>query len=115
MHEIGLCESILAVVRQRAEGRAVDRLKVRIGVRHGVAEPALRDGFALVATGTTADGAEIELVTVPALVVCRSCGGDGETLLLPAICGDCGSAQVTVYGGDDLILEELHLIDRAVR
>ena len=51
MHEIGLCESILGAVTQRAEGRRVNRVKVRIGVRHGVAEPALKQGFALVALG----------------------------------------------------------------
>lgn len=111
MHEIGLCESILGAVTQRAEGRQVNRVKVRIGVRHGVAEPALKQGFALVATGTTADGAEIDMVAVPAHVACSACGRNEQSMDMLPVCAFCGSADVVVTGGDDLILEELHLVD----
>ncbi len=111
MHEIGLCESILGAVTQRADGRRVNRVKVRIGVRHGVAEPALKQGFALVATGTTADGAEIDMVAVPAHVACAACGRHEQSLDMLPVCAHCGSADVVVTGGDDLILEELHLAD----
>ncbi|MCW2913604.1 MAG: hydrogenase expression/synthesis HypA [Actinomycetia bacterium] len=65
MHEIGLCEALLDAVEKRAAGRQVTGLRVRIGTRHRVMEPALAQGFELVAAGSVADGAAIELVTVP--------------------------------------------------
>ncbi|MGI8332337.1 hydrogenase/urease maturation nickel metallochaperone HypA [Actinomadura scrupuli] len=65
MHEIGLCEALLDAVEKRAAGRQVTGLRVRIGSRHRVAEPALTQGFELIAAGSVADGAAIELVTVP--------------------------------------------------
>ncbi|MCW2885929.1 MAG: hydrogenase nickel incorporation protein HypA/HybF [Streptosporangiaceae bacterium] len=65
MHEIGLCEALLDAVEKRAAGRQVTGVRVRIGTRHRVAEPALTQGFELIAAGSVADGAAIELVTVP--------------------------------------------------
>jgi Zn finger protein HypA/HybF involved in hydrogenase expression len=64
MHEIGLCEALLDAVEKRAAGRQVTGVRVRIGTLHRVAEPALVQGFELVAVGSVADGAAIELVTV---------------------------------------------------
>ncbi|HXA57979.1 MAG TPA: hydrogenase/urease maturation nickel metallochaperone HypA [Streptosporangiaceae bacterium] len=65
MHEIGFCEALLDAVEKRAAGRPVTHVKVRIGTWHRVAEPALVVGFELVSAGSVADGAAIELVTVP--------------------------------------------------
>lgn len=65
MHEIGLCEAILDAVERRAGGRRVTRVRVRIGSVHRVVEPALAQSFELVAAGSVADGADIDLVTVP--------------------------------------------------
>jgi Zn finger protein HypA/HybF involved in hydrogenase expression len=65
MHEIGMCEALLAAVEKRAAGRQVTGVRVRIGTGHRVVEPALAQGFELVAVGSVADGAVVELVTVP--------------------------------------------------
>lgn len=65
MHEFGYSEAILQAVEERAEGRRVSRLTVRIGALHAVTEPALAQSFEMVAAGTVADGAVIDLVTVP--------------------------------------------------
>lgn len=111
MHEIGLCESILGAVQQRAGDRRVERVVVRIGARHGVAAPALKQGFALVSTGTNADGAEIEMEIVPAELTCASCGRQESTTDLLGVCASCGSPDVTLTGGDDLILARLHFAD----
>ncbi|GGZ03817.1 hypothetical protein GCM10010365_23400 [Streptomyces poonensis] len=65
MHEVGLCEEILRAVERRARGRRVTGVTVRIGSLHAVVEGALTQSFELVARGSVADGAGIELVTVP--------------------------------------------------
>jgi hydrogenase nickel incorporation protein HypA/HybF len=65
MHEIGFCEALLDAIEKHAAGRLVTHVKVRIGTWHHVAEPALAQGFELVSAGSVADGAAIELVTVP--------------------------------------------------
>jgi hydrogenase nickel incorporation protein HypA/HybF len=67
----------------------------------------MAQAFGLVATGTEADGAAVEVVTVPATVTCGDCGTASETADQLAVCPRCGSANVEISGGDELVLESL--------
>ena len=107
MHEFGLCEGVLDSVRQRAAGRPVAGLRLRVGVRHAVDEASMTQAFQLCAEGTEAAGASLDLVFVPARVSCRACGAQSETADALAICPRCHSADVQVSGGDELVLESL--------
>jgi hydrogenase nickel incorporation protein HypA/HybF len=107
MHEFGLCQGVLEVVEKRAAGRNVSRITVRIGVRHRVAAPAFEQAFSFVSDGTVAEGAEVDLVLVPALVTCGDCANQSETEDEFAACPQCGSANLRIEGGDDLMLESI--------
>ena len=65
MHELGLCESLLDAVERRAAGRRVLGVRFRVGEDHRVVGEALDQAFALVSTGTVAEGADVDLVLVP--------------------------------------------------
>jgi hydrogenase nickel incorporation protein HypA/HybF len=65
VHEVGLCESLLDAVERRAAGRRVLGVKFRVGEQHRVVDEALDQAFELVAAGTVAEGAEVELEVVP--------------------------------------------------
>ena len=65
MHELGLCESLLEAVERRAAGRRVLGVKFRVGEQHRVVDEALDQAFEMVAVGTVAEGAEVELEVVP--------------------------------------------------
>ena len=107
MHEYGLCEGVLATVRQRAGGREVAGIRVRFGIRHAVDEESLAQAFRFVAEGTEAAGAAVELVTVPAHLACRDCGLSAETTDTLAVCPRCAGADVEITGGDDMVLESI--------
>ncbi|MGH3190834.1 MAG: hydrogenase maturation nickel metallochaperone HypA [Streptosporangiaceae bacterium] len=107
MHEFGLSEGVLATVRQRASGRKVTAIKVRFGVRHRVDQESLAHAFGVVAEGTEADGAAVELVTVPATLTCRGCGLVGETTDVLAVCPRCAGDDVEISGGDEMTLESI--------
>jgi len=107
MHEFGLCEGVLDAVRRHARGRQVAGIRVRFGVRHAVEGESLAQAFAMMAEGTEAAGATVELVTVPAAIACPGCGFSGETTDLLAVCPRCGSAEATVSGGDEMVLESI--------
>lgn len=107
MHEFGLSEGVLAAVRQRASGRKVAAIKVRFGVRHRVDQESLAHAFGVIAEGTEADGAAVELVTVPATLTCRGCGFTGETTDVLAICPRCAGDDVEISGGDEMTLESI--------
>ena len=107
MHEFGLCEGVLATVRQRAGGRKVAGIRVRFGVRHAVDEESLTQAFSMVAEGTEAAGAAVELVTVPATITCPDCGFSGETTDVLATCPRCAGTNVRISGGDEMVLESI--------
>jgi hydrogenase nickel incorporation protein HypA/HybF len=107
MHEFGLAEGVLDAVRQRAAGRKVTGIRVRFGVRHAVDEESLGQAFNMIAEGTEAAGATVELVTVPADITCRRCGFAGETTDMLAVCPRCGGHDVDLTGGDEMTLESI--------
>lgn len=107
MHEFGLCEGVVDAVRQRAGGRRVTGVRVRFGVRHAVDEESLAQAFSMIAEGTEAAGAAVELVTVPATIDCPDCGYSGETTDLLATCPRCGGTDVDISGGDEMVLESI--------
>jgi hydrogenase nickel incorporation protein HypA/HybF len=109
MHEFGLCEAILEAVERRAAGRPVSRVRVRIGTLHRVAEPALDQAFEMVATGTVADGADVDLVVIPVQAICTACGAVTESEDVVVACPSCGATEPDMVGGDELTLESIQL------
>ena len=107
MHEIGMCESVLAAVERRAQGRPVAGLTVRVGTLLRVVPEAVAQSFELVAAGSVADGATPELVLVPVDGACDDCGTTFQSDDPTPSCPGCGSVRVRRTGGDDLILESI--------
>ncbi|HEY1625735.1 MAG TPA: hydrogenase maturation nickel metallochaperone HypA [Streptosporangiaceae bacterium] len=110
MHEFGLCEGVLDAVRTRAAGRPVAAIRVRCGVRHAVDPESMAQAFTMIAAGTEAAGAAVDVVTVPAVLTCRDCGAAGESTDLMTACHSCGSVNVAVSGGEELILESVRYV-----
>jgi hydrogenase nickel incorporation protein HypA/HybF len=111
MHEFGLCEGVLDAVRSRAAGRPVSGIRVRCGIRHAVDAESMTQAFGFIASGTEADGAAVEVVTVPAMVRCHGCGASSETTDLLAACPRCGGSDVDLSGGDELVLESISYVE----
>jgi hydrogenase nickel incorporation protein HypA/HybF len=107
MHELGLCEDIVAAVERRADGRRVARARIRVGRLHHVHPEAFEQSFAVAAAGGPAEDAVAELVLVPVRAHCGSCGTDTEADELITSCAACGSVDIELTGGDELILEYL--------
>jgi hydrogenase nickel incorporation protein HypA/HybF len=113
VHEFGLCEGVLEAVRNRAGGRPVSGIRVRCGVRHAVDPETMAQAFGFVATGTEAEGAEVDVVTVPVTVNCRDCGAVSESTDVLTVCPRCAASDVEVTGGDELVLESVRYAEAA--
>lgn len=73
MQELKLCEGILEATMRRARGRRVCSVRVR------VAGPsldlwALERAFYMLASGTVADGAQLQVMTEASASRCEDCG-----------------------------------------
>lgn len=113
MHELGFCEGILEAVQRRAAGRRVNRLRVRVGVLHRLDQEALRQGFSLVASGTEAEGAILDVIFISARSRCRVCQEESEGVDVNRVCARCGGADIEVSGGDEIVLESIEYMKAA--
>jgi hydrogenase nickel incorporation protein HypA/HybF len=111
VHEMSYCQGVLEAVERRAAGRLVARVGVRIGAVHRVAADAFEQSFQLAAAGGPAEGATTELVVVPVQGHCLDCRHDFASADPSPACPSCGSLDVAVEGGDEVILEWLAYVD----
>ncbi|MCG5218647.1 hydrogenase maturation nickel metallochaperone HypA [Streptosporangium sp. KLBMP 9127] len=107
MHEIGMCEGLLDLIEQRAAGRRITAVRLRVGARHAVVDEAFDQAFAVVADGTAVQDAVVDLEVVPVTVTCRTCERLSESLDVLAVCAHCGGDDVDISGGDELVLESV--------
>ncbi len=91
--------------QQRAAGRRVARIGVRIGARHRVVPDVFEQTFQHVAAGGVAEGATTEIVTVAARATCGLCGTTFETAEALPDCPSCAAPVLQVEGGDEVVLE----------
>ena len=84
MHEMGLAEGILAVCLPIAGDRPVLRVAVSVGERQAVSADSLEFNFQLIAEGTAATGALLQVRSVPGdrvLVDEVEVGGDAPEVI----------------------------------
>ena len=101
MHELSITQSIVDAVCERADGRPVRRLRVRVGALTAVVPESLRFCFELVTEGTVLEGAELEIDRQAGAAHCRECELDFALTDAILLC-PCGSADVSVTSGRQL-------------
>ena len=111
MHEMSYCEGVVEAVERRAGGRPVARIGVRIGAVHRVVAEAFEQSFQIAAAGGPAERAVTELIVVPVHGHCLDCRSDFDSSDPSPACPTCGSLDVAVEGGDEVVLEWLQYAD----
>jgi hydrogenase nickel incorporation protein HypA/HybF len=109
MHELALAQSIAAIAEAHSSGRRVEKVEVKVGHLRQVSPSALAFGFELVVKGTDLEGAELAIEQVPVRIACRACGDESALVGFPLTCPACGSGEVAVTGGDELLVEAVEL------
>ena len=107
MHELGLCSSIVEAIERRAGERPVARVTVQVGRLHHVHPEAFDQSFAVAAMGTVCQDAAAELVLLPVRARCDTCDTAWAGDELPVVCPACGGVDLTLTGGDELLLESI--------
>jgi hydrogenase nickel incorporation protein HypA/HybF len=112
MHELSICLALLDQVRSIArehEAKEVERILLRVGPLSGVEPSLLKNAYPLVAAGTIAEAAVLDIERAPVRVRCDECGA--ETVAEPnrLLCGHCGGFHTRVICGDEMLLVNLEL------
>jgi hydrogenase nickel incorporation protein HypA/HybF len=112
VHELSMCEAIARKVVDRAAGRRVLTVTIRVGHLRQVVPDAMTFAWEMLTTTTSLDGTRLEIEHVPATVWCDGCTSV-TTLDVPVFaCATCGSRDVTLRSGDELMLVSLETADQ---
>jgi hydrogenase nickel incorporation protein HypA/HybF len=114
MHELSIAGAIVRIACDHAAGRRVVKVEVKVGHLRQVVPASLAFAFALVAEGTAAEGAELEMEEVPAAGRCRACGAETELDGFPLACGRCRGLDLELLRGEELVVDSLELEEMGV-
>lgn len=109
VHELSICISLAAIVTEHAAGRAVHRVVVDVGQLRQVVPETLRYSWGIVVAGTPLDGSALEINHVPVVLECRACGVATAIEAPRFRCGECGSAEVEIVSGEELLVRSLEM------
>ena len=109
MHELSIAESVVRIASRQADGRRVMKVQMKVGYLRQVVPSALSFGFGLLAEGTPVEGAELEMEQIPAVGKCRLCAVESLLVDFPLQCGGCGSFDLEILEGEELMVESLEL------
>lgn len=112
MHELSIAQALVEQVEAIAtrEGAAgVGTVRVAVGGLSGVNADALELAFPVAAERTVAEGALLAIEKVPAILTCRACNRVSHPDLVFMVCEQCGSSNVELSGGRELLLTAVEL------
>lgn len=110
MHELSICASIARIVEEHAEGRPVEVVRIDVGHLRQVVPETLRSSWELVVADGPLAGSVLEVNHIPLVVRCDACG-ESTTLGTPVLGCPCGSTDVTLTSGEELLVRSLELVD----
>jgi hydrogenase nickel incorporation protein HypA/HybF len=113
MHEVAISEALLEQLASLAEQHGWSRLRrvwVRMGLLSGVVPEALEFAFSAMSPGTSAEGAELVLETVPGHFDCALCGAL-ELDRVDFTCPKCGGPLQLVRAGRELYVSGVEPMD----
>lgn len=113
MHEMSIAQNISDLVRKeidRIQGvEAVTKIRLKVGMLSGVVPDSLSFCFGFVTEGTPLERASLEIDEIPVRAKCRGCGA-AFTLEQPLfICPRCGSSDLAILAGQELVVESIEV------
>lgn len=110
MHELAITQSVVDMVVDRTAGRRIASVQLQVGKLSGVVADAMRFCFDLATVGTPLEGANLKIDETAGRALCRSCGDEFAVADLILLCS-CGSADVRVVAGHELLVTSVEMME----
>ena len=110
MHELGICDALLKMVRNIAkeeELERIDRITVEVGSLSGVVTAYMADCWEAVTDGTELEGVEFVIEELKGTARCLDCGVEFPADVDHMRCPKCLGDKLTPLTGRDLTLKEI--------
>jgi hydrogenase nickel incorporation protein HypA/HybF len=117
MHELGLAQGVLELVRQYVPVDAaslVRQVRIRVGEMSGVVPESLAFCFSAVIAGTPYDGASLAIDRVSPTGQCASCGLSFPFQAPACACPSCGGSRISLIAGRELQVVDVELDEAEV-
>lgn len=112
MHELAIAASLLSRVNVHAERMGATRvaaINLVVGERAGIVDEALSFSFALLAEGTVAEGARLNLRRTPMRFRCPQCAQEFSPVGIHFRCPVCSNPGEIIDDGTALTIESLEI------
>lgn len=107
---MAITQSVVDMVVDRTAGRRVASVQLQVGRLAGVVADAMRFCFELATSGTVLEGARLEIEETPGRAACRACGDEFDVADLVLLC-PCGSADVRIVAGRELLVTSVQMVE----
>jgi hydrogenase nickel incorporation protein HypA/HybF len=108
VHELAVTQSVVDAVSEHVGTRRVVSVRVEVGTLSGIVADAMRFCFEIASGQTVLEGARLDIDERPGEAHCRDCGSDFTLADLVLLC-PCGSADVEVTSGRDLVIKSVEV------
>lgn len=105
MHELSIAQSLLEIVMEEGRKHSLEQVKVirlQVGELAAVVPDSLTFCFEMVSRDTLAEGARLEIETVPVVARCSRCDILFEVENHLFSCPQCGEPTLELVSGRDL-------------
>ena len=112
MHEMSLAEGVLQLIEDAARAQSftqVNTVRLEIGELSGVEPEAMRFCFDAVTRNSVAQGAQLEIITLPGVGWCMACAQSVPMKEVFGECPQCGGYQMQVTGGTEMRVKDLEV------
>ena len=110
MHELGICDALLKMVRNIAAEESLEeitRITVEVGSLSGVVPAYMSDCWEAVTDGTELADVEFVVEELEGTARCLDCGEEFPADSNRLRCPKCGGEKLTPLTGRDLTLKEI--------
>jgi len=117
MHELGIAENILDIVRQSVpdgQTSTVRDIRIRVGPFAGVVPDSLKFCFDALSGDAGMENAVLRIEQTPLAASCRDCGTKSEIQNFIFRCPACSSVNLEIISGKELEVCEIVLADNNV-
>lgn len=114
MHELSIAQSVLGIIQDEAQKNFIEQVsavRLKVGKLTAIELSSLTFCFELIAKGTVAEGARLEIEAVPITGRCSQCGKAFTLEDLLCTCPDCQGFNITILTGREFYISEIETDD----
>ncbi len=113
MHELSLTENLVRVLQEQSVAQNFERVlsvHLEIGALSTLEPGSLEFCFEIVARGTIAENAKLEILRTPGVAICRKCNTRNELCAYGEACKQCESFELEVIAGKDMTIKNVEVV-----